>query len=311
MRVVDRVAARLGESPMWVPGRDGAADALWYVDIPGRALHRWEPGTGARARYDLHAEPGSAAPMDDGRFLLALRDGLWTFDPAHAGCGTADPALDRVAAPPFDPATTRYNDGKCDAAGRFWVGSVLDARTPDATLHAWDGRMLVEQARGITTSNGLAWSPDGRTMYWADSAGHVIYAFDVDPARGLADRPLGERRVFARFAPRVPGEPLDRYGGRPDGAAVDVEGCYWVAMFDGARLLRLSPAGEVLAEVPFPARRPTMPCFGGRDLKTLYVTSARDGQPPEDDARYPDAGCVFAFEVDAPGLPTQAFRPAP
>ena len=285
---------------MWVPGRDGAADALWYVDIPGRALHRVEPAGGGRARYDLHAEIGSAAPMAHGRFLLALRDGLWTFDPPTA-------ALVRVAAPPFDPATTRFNDGKCDAHGRFWVGTVLDARTPDAALYAWDGQALVEQARGITTSNGLAWSPDGRTMYWADSAGHVVYAFEVDPVRG-ATGTLGGRRVFASFAKRDPARPLDAYGGRPDGAAVDVEGCYWVAMFDGARLLRLSPAGAVLAEVPFPARRPTMPCFGGPALKTLYVTSARVGQPAEEAERFPDAGCVFAFEVDVPGLPTQRFR---
>ena len=297
VRRLDRVVAALGESPMWVPGRDGGADALCYVDIPGRMLHRVEPATGARTRREVHAELGSAAPMRGGGFLLALRDGLWTLG--------ADDALARVALPPFDPATTRFNDGKCDPHGRFWVGSVLDARTPDAALWSWDGHALVERARGVTTANGLAWSPDARTLYWSDSSGHVVYAFDADPATGA----LGARREFARFAPRDRSRP-DAYGGRPDGAAVDAEGCYWTAMFDGARVLRLSPRGEVLAEVPIPARRPTMPCFGGPSLTTLYVTTASVGQPPEDASQFPDAGCVFAVEVDVPGPPTAAFAPA-
>jgi sugar lactone lactonase YvrE len=136
-------------------------------------------------------------------------------------------------------------------------------------------------------------------MYWSDTKAHAVYAFDFDPVDGG----LSGRRTFAEFAKRAPGQSLDTYGGRPDGAAVDSEGCYWVAMFEGQRVLRLSPQGQVLREVRLPVRCPTMPCFGGPDLKTLYITTAREKRPPEELALQPLAGCVLAMSVDVPGLP--------
>ncbi len=162
---------------------------------------------------------------------------------------------------------------------------------------------MTRQAAGITVSNGLAWSPDGRTMYWSDTKAHTVYAFDVDAASGE----LGPRRVFASFTPKVAGASLDGYGGRPDGAAVDVEGCYWVAMFEGQRLLRLAPDGALLREVRLPVRCPTMPCFGGADLKTLYITTARENRPAAELAAQPLAGCVLSLRVDVPGLPANLF----
>ena len=137
-------------------------------------------------------------------------------------------------------------------------------------------------------------------MYWADTHAHVIWAFDFEPLGGA----MTSRRVFAQFAPR-PEPGLAGYGGRPDGAAVDAEGCYWVAMYEGGRVLRLSPAGELLTEVHVPARCPTMPCFGDNDLKTVYVTSASLGRPAEEREEFPHAGCTFAFRVDVPGLPVR------
>jgi sugar lactone lactonase YvrE len=279
----------LGESPMWHPREQ----VLYWCDIPGRRLHRLDPASGQTQHWDFPVEPASVAPALDGTLRLAMRDGLWRFDPASG-------ERVRLAAPPYDPVTERFNDGKCDPQGRFWIGTVYEPRDPPlAALYCWDGDTLRRRADGITVSNGLAWGVDGRTMYWSDTKAHAVYAFDFDPVDGG----LSGRRTFAEFAKRAPGQSLDTYGGRPDGAAVDSEGCYWVAMFEGQRVLRLSPQGQVLREVRLPVRCPTMPCFGGPDLKTLYITTAREKRPPEELALQPLAGCVLALSVDVPGLP--------
>jgi sugar lactone lactonase YvrE len=166
-----------------------------------------------------------------------------------------------------------------------------------------DGR-LERRAGGVTVSNGLAFSPDGRTLYWSDTKAHTVYAFDFDGQDGS----LSRQRVWAQFALRAADQPLASYGGRPDGAAVDAEGCYWVAMFEGARLLRLSPTGEELRELPLPVRCPTMPCFGGDDLRTLYITTSRQNRPAEELTREPWAGQVLQCRVEVPGLPVNFAR---
>ncbi|WP_298825553.1 SMP-30/gluconolactonase/LRE family protein [uncultured Piscinibacter sp.] len=289
LRVAVAAASLLGESPFWHPREQ----ALYYCDIPGRRLQRFEPASGSLVHWDFDTEPGSCAPRVDGRLLLAMRDGLWCFDPASG-------ARTLLAEPPYEPAQQRFNDGKCDPQGRFWVGTIYEPRdAAKATLHCWTGGKLAQRAGGVTVANGLAWSPDGRTMYWTDTKAHTIYAFDFEPASGA----LSRQRVFASFPPRQNGQTLESYGGRPDGAAVDAEGCYWVAMFEGQRLLRLAPTGEVLREVRLPVRCPTMPCFGGADQKTVYVTTAREKRPADELAEQPFAGCVLALDVDVPGLP--------
>jgi sugar lactone lactonase YvrE len=159
-------------------------------------------------------------------------------------------------------------------------------------------------AEGITVSNGLAFSPDGATLYWSDTKTHTVFVLDFDLAQGT----LGPRRVFANFAPRGAGQDLADYGGRPDGAAMDSKGCYWSALFEGQRLLRLAPDGRQLAEIRLPVRCPTMPCFGGPDLRTLYVTTARENRPAEELAAQPWAGCVLQARVDVPGLPAHMAR---
>jgi sugar lactone lactonase YvrE len=281
-------ACALGESPFWHP-RDAA---LYWIDIPGRALHRWTARDGVHRQWPLPTEPGCVAPLLGAGLLLALRDGLWHFDP-----GTG---LTRcVAKAPYDTATQRFNDGKADALGRLWVGTYSeDGRTGEAALYRFDAGRIERVAGGISASNGLAWSPDGRTMYWADTRAHVVHAFDFDVTGGT----LSRRREFARFAPRDAAAPAV-YGGRPDGAAVDADGGYWVAMYEGARLLRFAPDGTLSREVPLPVRSPTMPCFGDDDLKTLYVTTARKGLGADELAREPWAGAVLRLRVDVPGLP--------
>ena len=294
VRVAGAAPALLGEGPMWLPGEQ----ALWYCDIPGHRLHRFRPGDGEQRVWQFHTDVGSAAPLADGTMLLALRDGVWHFDPE-----SDERRL--LAAAPYDGATQRFNDGKCDPQGRFWIGSMDEQRRPaHAALWCYSAGRLVQRQDGITISNGLAWSPDGRTMYWADTPAHTVWAFAFDGAGGT----MGERRVFARFPPK-PASGLEGYAGRPDGAAVDAEGCYWVAMFEGGRVLRLAPSGEILREVRVPALCPTMPCFGGPELKTVYVTSASIHRPAEELARLPHSGAVFAFDVDVPGLAVEYAAP--
>jgi sugar lactone lactonase YvrE len=290
VRVVVDSPALLGESPVWHPDQQ----ALWYCDIPARRLHRFDPASSATARWEFHTDIGSFAPARDGRFLVALRDGLWRFDPASD-------ERSQLAVAPYDMSEERFNDGKCDPLGRFWVGSMDEPRRPaQAGLWCFSDGVLERRQVGIAISNGLAWSPDARTMYWSDTAAHTVWAFDYEPLSGA----MTGRRVFAQFAAK-PAAGLTGYFGRPDGAAVDAEGCYWVAMYEGARVLRLSPAGEIVAEVRVPARCPTMPCFGDADLKTVYVTSASLNRPAEERTEFPHAGCTFSFRVDVPGLPVR------
>ena len=293
VRVAVASAATLGESPVWHPGEQ----ALYYVDIAGHRLHRFDPETGELRHWSFDTDVACLAPHLDGTLMLAMRDGLWRFDPASG-------ERTRLAAPDYDPALQRFNDGKCDPQGRFWVGTVDDAREPRASLSCFTRGKLTRKVEGLTTLNGLAWSPNGRTMHWSDTKAHTIYAADFDPASGGISR----QRVFASFAVKQTGQNLDTYGGRPDGAAMDTEGCYWAAMFEGQRLVRLSPEGELIGEIALPVRCPTMPCFGGADLKTLYITTSREKRPQTELIEQPYAGCVLALEVDVPGLPANFAR---
>jgi len=284
----------LGESPMWQPDEQ----QLWWCDIPGKVLNRYTPSTGAHAQWDFPSEPACCAPLPGGDLVLGMRDGIFRFDPP-TGRRT------RLTPPPYDPAKERFNDGKADPQGRFWVGTIYEPREPAlASLYCFGDRRLQKRADGITVSNGLAFSPDGRTMYWSDTRQHTVFAFDFDGAEGA----LSRRRTFASFPARQPGQDPACYGGRPDGAAMDAEGCYWVAMFEGGRLLRLSPDGAVIAELLLPVRCPTMPCFGGTDLRTLFVTTARDKRPAEELRREPLAGRVLQLRVPVPGLPVHFAR---
>jgi len=288
-------AALLGESPVWHAGQG----ALWWCDIPGKALHRHVLASGEHTLWALDSEPGCCAPLPGGLWLLAQRDGLWRFDPAT---GQRQP----LAEPPYDSAHERFNDGRADAQGRLWVGTIYEPRdAPRAALYRWAGGSLQRMAGDITVSNGLAFSPDGSTLYWSDTAAHRIFAFDFDSEHGS----LSGQRVFAQFSPRAPGQDLADYGGRPDGAAVDIEGAYWVAMFEGQRLLRLGADGRLLQEVRLPVRCPTMPCFGGADMKSLFITTARANRPAAELAEQPLAGHVLHLRVDVPGLPVNFAQP--
>ncbi|WP_200947261.1 SMP-30/gluconolactonase/LRE family protein [Ramlibacter sp. Leaf400] len=289
---------RLGESPFWHPGER----RLYWVDIPGRRLRRADPDSGAAESWAMPQEPGCFAPARRGGWVIALRDGMYR---AH-GWGGELSLLHRFD---YDATNTRFNDGKADPQGRFWAGTVFEPKTRAAgELYSLDCRAGAPRAQrmadGVTTANGLAWSPAGDTVYWTDTPRHLVRAWDWDAANNR----LSNERVFHQFPSKPSGWNVGDpgYGGRPDGATVDAQGHYWCAMFEGGRIVRLSPAGEIVDEIATPMPCPTMPCFGGDDLRTLFVTSAGDRPATERD-RWPQSGHVVATRVDVPGLPVNFF----
>lgn len=285
----------LGESPFWHP----LENTLYWVDIAARQLLRANVYMGEVQRWDMPSEPGCIAPVAGGGLVIALRDGIFR---ARAWGG----ALERLATLPYDSASVRANDGKCDPQGRLWVTTVDETKAANAAaLYCVDCRSGAAQvqchADGALTGNGLAWSPDMATLYWADTPRHTVYAFSHAAQANV----LSNRRNFVRTAPKPEGWNWTdrRYQGRPDGAAVDVHGHYTAAMYEGRMLCRFAPDGSLQQELELPAQCPTMPCFGGEDLRTLFVTTARKGRPTDELGLLPDSGSVFQRRVEAPGLP--------
>jgi sugar lactone lactonase YvrE len=281
--------AELAECPLWVP----SDAALWWIDIHAGRLHRFDPADGSDRAVELGEPIGSFAPrLRDGAlagFVAALKSGFWLLD-AQGGRER------RLAALPEARPWHRMNDGRCDRQGRFWAGGIDEShRRRDARLFrvAHDGTLDV-RLENLHISNGLAFSPDGRTLYHADTPTRVVHAYDHDPDTGA----LTAKRVFHRF---------ERPGDHPDGATVDAEGCYWVALWGAGAVARLSPDGREIARLALPAPHATMPAFGGPDLRTLYVTTARQELSGEALERWPRSGGIFAFRVDAPGLPETPF----
>ena len=275
------VRAELGESPRW----SASEQCVYWVDIGTNALHRYDPATGQNAARIFDQPVACVAPRITGGLVLGMRDGVAMLDSWDSAPRAFGPAF--LA----DRPDYRCNDACTDAQGRWWLGSVDEAKaTYDAALYciAADGS-VTRMLGGMTTCNGAAFSPDGRTFYHADTPTHVIRAFDFDPQTAN----LGEPRLFHQFVHGT---------GRPDGAAVDAEGCLWSALFDGGRVVRLSPAGELLATIDLPVSRPTMIGFGGEEGRTAFVTSARKGLSADQLERQPHAGGLFTFRVDVPGL---------
>lgn len=293
----------LGESPFWHP----AEQTLYWVDIPGKKVLRANVYSGEVQQWDMPSEPGCMAPMQGGGLVIALRHGVFC---ARDWGGP----LKHLTTLPYDTAQVRANDGKCDVAGRFWVGTIDEPKAGRAAeLFAIDcrnGSIQVERKAGdALTANGLAWSPAGDTLYWADTPSHVVHAWDFD----MASSAMTQHRRHLEPSPKPADWHFDQnpptYGGRPDGAAVDVDGNYWVAMFEGRRICQFAPDGRLLREIATPAQCPTMPCFGGDDFKTLYLTSARHGRSAAELAALPQSGAVFFMRVEVPGLPVNFFQP--
>lgn len=280
---------QVGECPLWHPEER----ALYWIDIPGQAVHRLIPDSGAHASWPMPSEPGCIARCASGGLVVALRSGLILLD-------TISGALTPLVDAPYDRSKLRFNDGRCDAAGRLWTGTIYEPRDQQlGSLFCIERGLIRDCAKAVTVSNGVAFSPDNRTLYHADTTAHRIMAYDFD----VSDGSLGAGRLFKQFST----DKSHHYGGRPDGAAVDSEGAYWCAMFEGGRILRLSPAGDILREISLPVRCPTMVAFGGTDLRTLYITTARHNRPAAEVTQHPLSGCVLSLQVDVAGRPEAAY----
>ncbi len=282
------IGAALGECPVW----DGLDHCLFWIDIDSRAAHRFDPATGENQTRSLPGRPGSLALTGDpDRLLVAVEHQL-----VDLTWSTGEVTV-RLDLEPEGPGK-RLNDGRCDPAGRFWVGSMgdppTDGRHP-GMLHRVepDGTAEVVQT-GIGVSNALAFSPDGTVMYWADTTRSLVWAYDYDVDTGARSN----ERIFLDFTD-LPG--------LPDGACVDDAGCLWVACVYGWSLLRATPAGDVDRTVELPVEKPTMPAFGGGDLDTVYVTSISSGGSYRSTPGQPQAGGLFALSPGVKGLPEHRF----
>ena len=273
----------LGEGPVW----DERSGELVRVDISGRLVHRWNPTTDQSTSFETEGDVGAVVLCDDGGLVLAIECELWLRDTAGEMTLIGD-----VEARPG----VRFNDCRADPRGRLWAGTLHRDREPrQAALYRLDpGGVLTTVLPERTISNGIGWSLEGTTMYYIDSTTQRIAEFDYDLDTGE----LGDQRLFAEI------EPTD---GLPDGLTVDADGCVWVCLFGGGRMRRYLPDGTLDQEIMLPLSNPTCPAFGGSDLGTLYVTTARHRLTDEQLAREPLAGAVLQIDVGVIGCPAHRF----
>ncbi|WP_312242261.1 SMP-30/gluconolactonase/LRE family protein [Pantoea sp.] len=277
--------AELGECPLW----SMEEQVLWCVDILAPAIHRFDPKSGELQTFPQAEEVGCIGLREKGGLIAALRSGVWLLD------AQGRPER-KVADNPGIASQSRFNDGRVDPWGNFWCGSLWEPQDKNgALLCRVDSSLNIEvMARDIKISNGVAFSPDRRWMYHSDTPNEVLWRYPL-----TSDGEPGPRELFRRF---------DAKGGLPDGAAVDSEGFYWSAQFDGGRIVRIGPrSAEIVDEIVLPVRWPTMVAFGGKDLKTLYITSSREDRSAEELARYPQSGDILAVEVEVAGVAEPRF----
>ncbi len=278
-------SASLAEGPFW----SVAEQRLYWVDILSPSVHRFDPASGINETCQLSRLVSSVIGRRAGGLIVTTTDGVEDLD---FETGQLVTRVDPEALQPEN----RFNDAKCDANGRLWAGTMsLDATRQSGALyrigpdHAWK-----RMDQPFTVANGLDWSPDGRTLYFTDSSAGAIYAYAFEPGQGT----LGERRIFAR---------IDASDGRPDGLTVDAEGCVWSALWDGWCVRRFDPQGRVMRDLRVPVPRPTSVAFGGVDLATLYITSARVRVPARILAEAPFSGGILAAHVDVTGRAPHLF----
>lgn len=289
--IVDALNA-VGESPVWV----AAENALYWVDIPNGGLQRWSADTGHVHAWKTPQMLACIARQSDGSWVAGMESGFFRLQP-HSD-GSLDTEL--LAHVEHARADMRLNDGRCDRQGRFWAGSMvlnMGANAANGSLYRYSaGQTGPLEARlgGFIVPNGLGFSPDGRTLYLSDSHPLVqqIWAFDYDIDTGIPTN----RRLFVD---------MNQYEGRPDGAAVDAEGCYWICANDAGLIHRFTPDGRLDRSLAVPVKKPTMCAFGGSRLDTLFVTSIRPGDDQDPQSL---AGGVFALNPGVRGLPEPLFN---
>jgi len=266
----------LGEGSIWHPSEN----VLYWIDITGCKLHRFDPETGINTSVDTGSMIGTVVPAE-GHFsvVMATEDGIIGITP--------DGERELLAPyPASEPEDNRFNDGKCDPAGRFWVGSMSKKETKGAgNLYCYDGKELKLKIPEVSISNGIVWTADAKTMYYIDTPEMAVFAFDFDNTTGE----LSNRRI----AIKVPKD-----AGYPDGMTIDNEGMLWVAMWNGAAVIRFNPStGKMMEKTEMPALNITSCAFGGNDMKTLYITTARQGLTEKQLEQYPMSGSLFSVNM--------------
>lgn len=284
-KVVWELEAELGEGPVWVE-RDRA---LWFVDIKTHQIHRYDPASDARGSWKAPEQVGFVFPAERGGFVAGLQSGLYHFDERTG-------VFDLIAKVEEDKPDNRLNDGVVDPQGRLWFGTMdNNEKAKSGAFYCFaDGEVRHTGLDGIAITNGPAVSPDGRILYFVDTLKGTIEAADIRD-----DGSLGERRTFVKIEPR---------DGHPDGPTIDSEGCVWISLYAGWEARRYSPDGALVGSVRFPVANITKIAFGSDDLRTGFATTARQLLKPDEIAKQPQIGDLFAFEADVPGVPCPLVR---
>jgi len=278
--------ATLAEGPTWLEDRR----ALMWVDIDSCLVCLFDPASGANRTWKMPSHVSAVAATTKGDFLAATKQGILRLD---LETGNITPLVH----PEQDVSGNRFNDGKCDPLGRFWIGSISYQRTPEAaSLYRIDGSLHVRKMlANVTTSNGLTWSLDGTTFYYIDTPTRRVDAFDFDGSSGQ----ISNRRTIIQVPEAM---------GKPDGMTIDREGMLWVALWGGWGISRWDPnAGELLGFVHVPAERTSSCCFGGDDFDTLFITTARTGLDEVALSQQPQAGGIFAVKPGYRGIASYRF----
>jgi xylono-1,5-lactonase len=281
---VATLGATLGEGPMW----SLRERCVWFVDIKGRKIHRFDPARAALRSWDAPAQPGWILPTDDAGLVVGLQGGIHRFDPGSGAFSMVQPVE-------ADTPSNRLNDACTDREGRIWLGSMDDGeRAPTGRFyHYADGALGEAGIAPVSITNGPAISPDGRILYHVDTIGRILYACDLG-----TDGMLGPSREFAR---------IEDGAGYPDGPTVDSEGHVWIGLFAGWAVRRYAPDGRLVDSVRFPTANITKIAFGGDDLKTVYATTAAKNLDAAARRAQPQAGDLFSFRADVAGMaPTPA-----
>ena len=284
VEVALKTRANLGECPRW----DEKSQKLYWVDINQFELHCFDPATGEDSHLTFNEEIGCFALREgsDG-FVLAMRNGLFLTD----GWNTN---LQKVCDPEEGKDKNRFNDGRCDAKGRLLAGSYYPPKDYDgANFWSFEKAEASLLIPGLLTANGAAFSPDNTRFYHADTPKHKLFVSDYDLDSGV----VSNTRIFREF---------EHGKGRPDGGSVDQDGFYWSALYEGSRIVRMNPQGDIVETIEIPAKCPTMCAFGGDDMRTLFITTVGN-RPEEEFADYPDAGSIFSVKVDVPGMHEHRF----
>ncbi len=276
----------LGEAPFWCPEEK----VLYWVDIEGKSVMRFDPANGGKERFPQNHQFGCIVKRAKGGFIAGTDAGLAFLDERLE-------VSEIIADPEADNPDNRFNDGKCDRQGRFWAGSAdINEVDDNGTLYRVNGAGDVTgMVNGLIVSNGLGWSPDNGTMYFTDSGRGAIYAYDFD----LASGDMENRRVFAE---------VDEADGFPDGLCVDAEGFIWSAHWDGWRITRYDPDGRIDRVIDMPVPLVTSVAFGGENLDLLFVTTARLGLTEEQLKEAPQSGGLFCLDAGVRGLPEVPYQ---